>query len=42
VAYHPRTAAEGKGLVGIHAMETGLRWLWILLKVKFRQPTGRD
>jgi len=36
VAYHPRTAAEGKGLVGIHALRTGLRWLWILLKVKLR------
>jgi len=34
VAYHPRTAAEGKGLVGVHALRAGLRWLWILLKVK--------
>lgn len=36
VAYHPRTAAEGKGLVGTHALRTGLRWLWILLRVKLR------
>lgn len=35
IAYHPRTAAEGKGLVGIHAVRTGLRWLWIVLKVRF-------
>ena len=35
IAYHPRTAAEGKGLVGMHAVRTGLRWLWILLRVRF-------
>lgn len=35
VAYHPRTAEQGKGLVGRHAIRTGLRWLWILLKVRF-------
>jgi dolichol-phosphate mannosyltransferase len=35
ISYHPRTAAEGKGLVGVHAMRTGLRWLWILLRVRF-------
>ncbi len=34
IAYHPRTAAQGKGLVGWHALHTGLRWLWILLKVR--------
>lgn len=34
IAYHPRTAEEGKGLVGWHALHTGLRWLWILLKVR--------
>jgi len=34
IAYHPRTAAQGKGLVGLHALGTGLRWLWILLKVR--------
>lgn len=34
VAYHPRTAAQGKGLVGLHALETGLRWLWILVRVR--------
>lgn len=33
VAYHPRTAEQGKGLVGLHAYETGLRWLWILATV---------
>ncbi len=36
VAYHPRTAAEGKNLVGTHALRTGLRWLWILMKVRLR------
>jgi len=34
VAYHPRTAEQGKGLVGWHALHTGLRWLWILLKIR--------
>ena len=34
IAYHPRTAEQGKGLVGTHAIHTGLRWLWILLKVR--------
>lgn len=34
IAYHPRTAEEGKGLVGVHAIRTGLRWLWILLSVR--------
>ena len=36
VAYHPRTAAEGKNLVGTHALRTGLRWLWILVRVRLR------
>ena len=36
VAYHPRTAEQGKGLVGTHALHTGLRWLWILLKVRLK------
>ncbi len=35
IAYHPRTAEQGKGLVGLHAYRTGIRWLWILLKVQF-------
>jgi glycosyltransferase involved in cell wall biosynthesis len=34
IAYHPRTAKQGKGLVGLHAYRTGLRWLWILVKVQ--------
>jgi len=34
IAYHPRTADQGKGLVGLHAYHTGLRWLWILVKVR--------
>jgi glycosyltransferase involved in cell wall biosynthesis len=34
IAYHPRTAQQGKGLVGLRAYRTGLRWLWILLKVR--------
>jgi len=34
IAYHPRTAEQGKGLVGWHALHTGLRWLWILLNVR--------
>ena len=35
IAYHPRTAEQGKGLVGWHAVRTGLRWLWLLLKTRF-------
>jgi hypothetical protein len=35
VAYHPRTAEQGKGLVGWHAFHTGFRWLWLLLKTRF-------
>lgn len=34
IAYHPRTAKQGKGLVGLHAYRTGLRWLWILVKIQ--------
>jgi glycosyltransferase involved in cell wall biosynthesis len=36
VAYHPRTAAQGKKLVGWKAYYTGLRWLWIILKTRLR------
>ena len=32
VAYHPRTAAQGKGIVGGKAFRTGFRVLWIYLK----------
>ena len=32
VAYHPRTAAQGKRIVGRKALRTGLRVLWIYLK----------
>jgi dolichol-phosphate mannosyltransferase len=35
IAYHPRTAEQGKGLVGLKAFHTGLRWLWIVLKTRF-------
>ena len=35
IAYHPRTAAQGKGIVGIKAYGTGLRWLWVILKTRF-------
>jgi dolichol-phosphate mannosyltransferase len=35
IAYHPRTAAQGKKLVGWKAFYTGLRWLWIILKTRF-------
>ena len=31
--YHPRTVAQGKGLAGGMAVRTGLRVLWIYLKV---------
>ena len=36
IAYHPRSAQEGKGIVGRKALETGLRWLWIILKTRLR------
>jgi glycosyltransferase involved in cell wall biosynthesis len=35
IAYHPRTAEQGKGLVGLRALRTGFRWLWLLLKIRF-------
>lgn len=35
IAYHPRTAEQGKGIVGIKAYRTGVRWLWIILKTRF-------
>lgn len=41
IAYHPRTAEQGKGLVGLKAFHTGFRWLWILLKARFGGPVGR-
>ncbi len=34
IAYHPRTAEQGKGIVGWKAYRTGLRWLWIILKTR--------
>jgi glycosyltransferase involved in cell wall biosynthesis len=40
VAYHPRTAEQGKGLVGLRAFRTGFRWLWILLKTRFGTGMG--
>jgi dolichol-phosphate mannosyltransferase len=33
VAYHPRTVAQGKGLAGVKAFQTGFRVLWIYLRV---------
>jgi glycosyltransferase involved in cell wall biosynthesis len=40
IAYHPRTAEQGKGLVGLRALRTGVRWLWLLLKIRFGAGTG--
>jgi glycosyltransferase involved in cell wall biosynthesis len=40
IAYHPRTAEQGKGLVGLSAFRTGSRWLWLLLRIRF--GTGMD
>jgi glycosyltransferase involved in cell wall biosynthesis len=40
IAYHPRTAEQGKGLVGLRALRTGFRWLWLLLKIRFGAGTG--
>jgi hypothetical protein len=34
IAYHPRTAAQGKGIVGLKAYRTGMRWLWVILKTR--------
>lgn len=36
IAYHPRTAAQGKGLVGGKAVRTGIRVLWIYLRTWIR------
>lgn len=41
VAYHPRTAAEGKGIVGAKAFRTGFRVLWIYLRVLLSPPGGK-
>jgi len=35
VAYHPRTAEQGKGIVGLKAFRTGFRVLWIYFKTRF-------
>ncbi len=35
IAYHPRTAEQGKGIVGWKSVQVGFRWLWILLKTRF-------
>jgi len=32
IGYHPRTAAQGKKLVGLKAFQTGFQVLWIYLK----------
>jgi len=37
IDYHPRSVAQGKGLAGWKAVRTGLRVLWIYLKVFFRR-----
>jgi len=34
VAYHPRTAEQGKGIVGLKAFRTGFRVLWIYLRAR--------
>ncbi|MBU0704987.1 MAG: glycosyltransferase family 2 protein [Chloroflexi bacterium] len=34
VAYHPRTAEQGKGIVGLKAFRTGFRVLWIYLRTR--------
>ena len=39
IAYYPRTAQEGKGLVGLKAFRTGFRWLWLLLKTRLSAGT---
>ena len=33
-AYHPRTAEQGKKLVGVKALQTGFQVLWLYLKVR--------
>ena len=35
IAYHPRTAEQGKKLVGLKAFRTGFRVLWIYLRTRF-------
>jgi glycosyltransferase involved in cell wall biosynthesis len=35
IAYHPRTAEQGKGIVGSKAIRTGFRVLWIYLRTLF-------
>ncbi|OQY18857.1 MAG: hypothetical protein B6I34_10195 [Anaerolineaceae bacterium 4572_32.1] len=35
VAYHPRTAEQGKGIVGSKAFRTGFRVLWVYFKTRF-------
>ena len=35
IAYHPRTAEQGKGIVGLKAFRTGFRVLWIYLRTLF-------
>lgn len=35
IAYHPRTAEQGKGIVGWKAFRTGFRALWIYLRNLF-------
>jgi glycosyltransferase involved in cell wall biosynthesis len=37
IAYHPRTAEQGKGIVGSKAIHTGFRVLWIYLRTLFRR-----
>ena len=34
VAYHPRTAEQGKGIVGLKAFRTGFRVLWVYLRTR--------
>ncbi len=41
VAYHPRTAAQGKGIVGAKAFRTGFRVLWIYLRVLLGRQEGK-
>ncbi|HHN94562.1 MAG TPA: glycosyltransferase family 2 protein [Anaerolineae bacterium] len=37
IAYHPRTAEEGKGLVGWKAFRTGFRALWIIIRTRLER-----
>jgi dolichol-phosphate mannosyltransferase len=36
IAYHPRTAEQGKKLVGVKALQTGFQVLWLYLRVRLR------